>query len=291
MIRRLEALAGPKIRSLLAGPFERLEESSVPASLAFLRSDAGRAITNTFQMALASAQGKGDGWVQALEDGERPPPPARTGANARNARAVLLASGFVDGVVDGILGLEARNLASPLKEIVADQLTPSLIDVEERHLLEALTFFDSAEGKNLAGALRRAYGLVVADSEKWLEGLAQEANPASPGIEEKRKRHELEVGRVEARDRLRAIVAAEASYAEQKGGLYATLQQLKGEGLIAFDPEDVVGGYRFSIAVAADRRSFRAVATPQDEAGAKAPHFYAGDDGAIQESNGLPPPD
>jgi hypothetical protein len=125
---------------------------------------------------------------------------------------------------------------------------------------EATVFMKSGEGKDVK--IEPVY-LVRGAGGAWVVG--DRAGAAEVKRQGKKFFFEQRVAAHEqdAEDMLKRIQAAEIAYSLQNGGVYGDLQALVHAGYV---PQDILGtettGYRFTVAVTSDRKSFAARAEP-----------------------------
>ena len=197
--------------------------------------------------------------------------PAAQGSPSDVVRAYYTAlkeSRFRDAMLMSILrpAVEALS-AEELKDFQTDfaRLSPSVpadfeITGEQLSGEDATVFVKTGEGKELkvepVYLIRERGAWVVGDRE----GAAAVKKQGKKFFAEQR----IAAHEQDAEDMLRRIQAAQLAYALQHSGSYGDLNALVRAGYV---PQDILGtettGYRFSVSVAADNKSFTARAEPE----------------------------
>ena len=231
------------------------------------------------------------------QSGPPQPPAAAQSSPADTVRAYYVAlkeSRFRDAMLMSILrpAVEALS-AEELKEFQTDfaRLSPTVpadfeITGEQLSGEDATVFVKTGEGKDLKVEPVN----LIRERGAWVVGDRASANEVKKGGKKFLFEQRIAVHEQEAEDMLRRIQAAQLAYSLQNAGKYGDLNALVRAGYV---PQDILGtettGYRFTVHLGPDSKSFTARAEPERYGRSGRLSFYLDQSGVQKKDAGGKP--
>ena len=231
-----------------------------------------------------------------------PPQPQQATTDAQSSPSqvvrayytALRESRFRDAMLMSVLrpAVEALS-AEELKEFQTDfarlaAAVPADFEITGESLAgeEATVFVKTGEGKELKVEPVN----LIRERGAWVVGDRASANEVRKGGKKFLFEQRIAVHEQEAEDMLRRIQAAQLAYALQNAGRYGDLNALVRAGYV---PQDILGtettGYRFTVQLASDSKSFTARAEPERYGRSGRLSFYLDQSGIQKKDAGGKP--